>query len=161
MGFGPQTGQLFGARMSDPEHIEILRRGPRAWNALDDVALPLGERQLGPINGGPINLRSASMQRAFLRSATLTGADLEAVDLNRSQPCCPAGPSHGLELKPLSAPKPWFRAVWRTSGKLGFFQPSRAGEMGFPQPWAFRSSGNRRTFPYWTSSFFWGRNVQQ
>jgi hypothetical protein len=30
MGFGPQTGQLFGARMSDPEHIEILRRGPRA-----------------------------------------------------------------------------------------------------------------------------------
>jgi hypothetical protein len=88
-----QTRLLFGADgMTNPDHVEILRRGPRAWNSwraehpslvpqLDDAALALGERQLGPINGGPMNLRSASMQRAFLRSATLTGADLEGADL--------------------------------------------------------------------------------
>jgi hypothetical protein len=56
--------------VANSEHTEILRRGPRAWNAwrqdnpshipnLDDAALSLSERQLGPINGGPINLRSA------------------------------------------------------------------------------------------------------
>jgi len=79
--------------LADSEHIEVLRRGPKAWNAwreknpsqvpnLDDAALTLGERQLGPINGGPINLRSAHMQRAFLRSATLSAADLEAADVS-------------------------------------------------------------------------------
>jgi uncharacterized protein YjbI with pentapeptide repeats len=79
--------------LADPEHIEILRRGPRVWNAwreenpsqvpnLDDATLSLGERQLGPINGGPINLRKVSMRRAFLRSATLTEADLEAADMS-------------------------------------------------------------------------------
>jgi hypothetical protein len=79
--------------LADTEHIELLRRGPRVWNAwreenpsqvpnLDDAALTLGERQLGPINGGPINLRSAHMQRAFLRSATLSAADLQAADLS-------------------------------------------------------------------------------
>jgi uncharacterized protein YjbI with pentapeptide repeats len=79
--------------LAESEHIEILRRGPRAWNAwrdenpshvpnLDDAALSLSERQLGPINGGPINLRSARMQRAFLRSATLSEADLEAADMS-------------------------------------------------------------------------------
>ena len=79
--------------MTDSDHIEILRRGSRAWNAwreanssqipnLDDAALSLGQRQLGPINGGPTNLRSVSMQRAFLRSASLSAADLEAADLS-------------------------------------------------------------------------------
>jgi uncharacterized protein YjbI with pentapeptide repeats len=79
--------------LGDSEHIEILRRGPRAWNAwreanasqvpnLDDAALSLSQRQLGPIHGGPINLRSVSMQRAFLRSASLSAADLEAADLS-------------------------------------------------------------------------------
>jgi len=73
-------------------HIEILRRGPRAWNAwrekhpsqnpiLDYAALGLGERQFGPINGGPINLASASLRGAVLRSSTLSKADLEAADL--------------------------------------------------------------------------------
>ncbi len=81
--------------MADSEHIEILRRGPRAWNAwrednpsrvpdLDDVTLSLVERQLGTINGGPINLRSASLRRAVLRSATLTEADLEAADMSEA-----------------------------------------------------------------------------
>jgi uncharacterized protein YjbI with pentapeptide repeats len=75
------------------EHIEILRRGPKAWNAwreknpfqvpnLDNAAPTLDERQLGPINGGPINLRSARMQRAFLRFATLSAANLEAADMS-------------------------------------------------------------------------------
>jgi hypothetical protein len=79
--------------VADSEHVQILRRGPRAWNAwrrdnpsqipnLDDAALSLGERQLGPINGGPINLRSASIRRAFFRSANLSAADLEAGDLS-------------------------------------------------------------------------------
>jgi hypothetical protein len=79
--------------MADSKHVEILRRGPRAWNVwrqdnpshipnLDDAALSLSERQLGPINGGPINLRSASMQRAFFRSANLSTGDLEAADLS-------------------------------------------------------------------------------
>jgi hypothetical protein len=87
---GDHTG---GRQVADSEHVQILRRGPRAWNAwrrdnpsqipnLDDAALSLGERQLGPINGGPINLRSASMRRAFFRSANLSAADLEAGDLS-------------------------------------------------------------------------------
>ena len=81
--------------MTDSKHIEILRRGPRAWNAwrrdnpshipnLDDAALSLSERQLGPINGGPINLRSACMQRAFFRSANLSAGDLESADLSEA-----------------------------------------------------------------------------
>ena len=81
--------------MADSEHITILRRGPRVWNAwrekhpslvpnLDDADLSLSERQLGPINGGPINLRSVSLQRAFLRSATLSAADLEAANMSRA-----------------------------------------------------------------------------
>ena len=78
--------------MADSPHIEILRLGPRAWNAwreqnpsqnpiLDHAALSLGERQFGPINGGPINLRSASMRGAVLRFATLSRANLEGADL--------------------------------------------------------------------------------
>ena len=69
--------------MTEVVHIEILRRGPRAWNAwrehnpsqnpiLDYAALSLGERQFGPINGGPINLRSASLRGAVLRFVTLS-----------------------------------------------------------------------------------------
>ena len=78
--------------MANSPHIEILRRGPRAWNAwrednpsqnpnLDNAALSLGERQFGPINGGPINLRSASLRGALLRFASLSRANLEAADL--------------------------------------------------------------------------------
>src|SRR4026207_2050966 len=74
---------IMGGQVADSTHIEILRRGPRAWNAwrrdnpshipnLDDAALSLSERQLGPINGGPINLRSATIQRASFRAATLS-----------------------------------------------------------------------------------------
>ena len=78
--------------MAESTHIEILRRGPRAWNAwreespsqnpnLDYATLSLGERQFGPINGGPINLHSASMRGAVLRFATLSRANLEGADL--------------------------------------------------------------------------------
>lgn len=49
---------------------------------LDDAALSLSERQMGPINGGPINLRAALMRRAFLRSAALSAAELEAADMS-------------------------------------------------------------------------------
>jgi Pentapeptide repeats (8 copies) len=76
----------------DSEHIELLRRGPRLWNAwraenpsiipnLIGVTLSIGDRQMGPINGGPINLAHARLRHAFLRFATLTGANLEGADL--------------------------------------------------------------------------------
>jgi hypothetical protein len=76
----------------DSSHIEILRRGPRSWNAwraqnseivpnLSGLALSVGERQMGPINGGPINFSSARLRHASLRFATLTGADLSMADL--------------------------------------------------------------------------------
>ena len=79
--------------LPDPKDVEILRSGPRAWNAwrenhpstvpeLTGIALSLSERQMGPINGGPINLKSARLQGAFLRFATLSAADLEAADMS-------------------------------------------------------------------------------
>jgi uncharacterized protein YjbI with pentapeptide repeats len=75
------------------QHVEILRRGPRAWNEwraknlslvpnLSGIALSVGERQMGPINGGPINLAAARLRHASLRFATLTGADLREADLS-------------------------------------------------------------------------------
>ena len=81
------------ALLPDPKDVEILRSGPRAWNAwrennpstvpdLTGIALRLSERQMGPINGGPINLKSARLQGAFLRFATLSAADLEAADMS-------------------------------------------------------------------------------
>jgi uncharacterized protein YjbI with pentapeptide repeats len=81
------------ALLPDPKDIEILRSGPRAWNAwrenhpstvpdLTGIALSLSERQMGPINGGPINLKSARLQGAFLRFATLSAANLEAADMS-------------------------------------------------------------------------------
>ena len=76
----------------DSSHIEILRRGPRAWNAwrsenpkvvpnLSGLTLSVGQRQMGPINSGPINLSSTRLRHGSLRFATLTGADLSAADL--------------------------------------------------------------------------------
>ena len=78
--------------MSDQTHVEILRRGPRAWNAwrtdnpsapanLNGISLKLGERQLGPINGGPINLSGAQLRAAKLRYASLLNANLEGAEL--------------------------------------------------------------------------------
>jgi uncharacterized protein YjbI with pentapeptide repeats len=80
------------ALSQDSSHIEILRRGPRAWNAwrsenpevvpnLSGLTLSVGQRQMGPINGGPINLASTRLRHASLRFATLTGADLTSADL--------------------------------------------------------------------------------
>jgi hypothetical protein len=77
----------------DHQHVEVLRRGPRAWNAwraqnpsllpnLFGLTLSVGERQMGPINGGPINLAFARLRHASLRFATLTGAELEGADLS-------------------------------------------------------------------------------
>ena len=77
---------------ADSEHVELLRRGPRLWNEwratnpsivpnLVGIALSIGDRQMGPINGGPINLAHARLRHACLRFATLTGANLEGADL--------------------------------------------------------------------------------
>ena len=81
--------------MTIPEHIEILRRGPRVWNAwraenpavvpdLAGIALSIGDRQMGPINGGPINLSRALLNEATLYFATLTGADLRGSNLTNA-----------------------------------------------------------------------------
>jgi Pentapeptide repeats (8 copies) len=78
---------------ADSEHIDILRRGPAAWNAwrrqhplaipnLTRISLSVSERQMGPMNGGPINLASARLRRASLRFATLSRANLEGADLS-------------------------------------------------------------------------------
>ena len=77
---------------ADAEHVEMLRRGPRAWNAwreqnlattpnLIGIRLSASERQMGVMNGGPINLASARMRRAHLRFATLSGANLAGANL--------------------------------------------------------------------------------
>jgi hypothetical protein len=81
------------ALSADSEHVDVLRRGPRVWNAwrrqypsaipnLTRISLSVSERQMGPINGGPINLGSARLRRASLRFATLSGANLEAADVS-------------------------------------------------------------------------------
>jgi hypothetical protein len=79
--------------MSDnADHVEILRCGPRRWNAwralnptttpnLGGVRLNATERQMGVVNGGPINLASARLRRAHLRFATLTDANLTRANL--------------------------------------------------------------------------------
>jgi len=77
---------------ADAEHVEILRRGPRSWNAwreqnptttpnLTGLRLSASERQMGIMNGGPINLASVRMRRAYLRFATLSGANLAGANL--------------------------------------------------------------------------------
>jgi uncharacterized protein YjbI with pentapeptide repeats len=78
--------------LPESDHVEILRRGPKAWNAwrqqneplvpkLTGIALKFGEQQMGPISGGTIDLAYAELSGAFLRFATLTSANLEAADL--------------------------------------------------------------------------------
>ena len=81
------------ALSADSEHVEVLRRGPRLWNAwrrqhpsvipnLTRISLSVSERQMGSINGGPINLAGARLRRASLRFATLSGANFEGADLS-------------------------------------------------------------------------------
>lgn len=78
---------------ADSDHIDLLRRGPRMWNAwrrqrastipnLTRISLSVSERQMGPMNGGPINLAAARLRRASLRFATLSDANLEGADLS-------------------------------------------------------------------------------
>lgn len=79
----------------NPDHIELLRRGPRPWNEwrleapstipnLIGISLSVGGRQLGPISGGPIDLAHALLREAVLQYATLTGANLEGADLSQT-----------------------------------------------------------------------------
>lgn len=79
----------------NPDHIELLRRGPRPWNEwrleeptaipnLIGISLSVGARQLGPISGGPIDLAHALLREAVLQYATLTGANLEGADLSQT-----------------------------------------------------------------------------
>jgi uncharacterized protein YjbI with pentapeptide repeats len=77
----------------DPHHSEILRSGPKAWNAwreknpntvpdLTGLSLTSSERQLGPTHGGPLNLKAAGLRESHLRFATLSTADLQAADMS-------------------------------------------------------------------------------
>jgi len=86
-------GSVSSVVSSEPHHIELLRRGPRAWNLwraqnphitpnLTGITLSVAERQMGPINGGPVNLAEARLRHASLRFATLTNADLTGADLS-------------------------------------------------------------------------------
>jgi Pentapeptide repeats (8 copies) len=79
-------------RCGPAEWSQILRRGPRAWNAWRDdypwiipdltrIAPTLIECQLGPLSGGPINLATARLRGARLGRATLSEANLEGADL--------------------------------------------------------------------------------
>ncbi len=56
-------------------------QNPEIVPNLSGLALSVGERQMGPINGGPINLSSSRLRHASLRFSTLTGADLSMADL--------------------------------------------------------------------------------
>ena len=87
------SSRSVGGVSADPDHVDLLRRGPRVWNAwrrqhpaivpnLTRIFLSVGERQMGPMNGGPINLAGARLRRASLRFATLSGANLEGADLS-------------------------------------------------------------------------------
>jgi hypothetical protein len=78
---------------SDSHHIDLLRRGPRTWNAwraehpdtvpnLTGISLSAAERQMGQINGGPVNLAGARLRHGSLRFATLNGANLSGADLS-------------------------------------------------------------------------------
>lgn len=82
-------------RCGPAEWSEILRRGPRAWNAwrehypwiipdLAGIAPTLIECQLGPLSGGPINLATARLRGAHLGRATLSEANLEGADLSEA-----------------------------------------------------------------------------
>ena len=81
--------------MVDTDQVDLLRRGAKAWNswrqenpaAIPDIsglALPLGERQFGPVHGGPIDFRSVKLRDASLRFATLSDANLECADLSNA-----------------------------------------------------------------------------
>ncbi len=67
--------------------IHMLCQGPRTWNAwreanpgvvadLNDLHLPVSQRQFGQVQGGPINLGRAELCRAALEHATLIDANL-------------------------------------------------------------------------------------
>jgi hypothetical protein len=79
----PEAMELL--RCGPAEWTDVLRRGPRAWNAwrehypwiipdLSGIAPTLTECQLGPLSGGPINLATARLRGARLRGATLSEA---------------------------------------------------------------------------------------
>lgn len=78
--------------MPNSRHAAKLGEGARPWNAwrranaavvpdLNDLAVPVGHRQFGSVQGGPIDLSRAELCRAALEHATLIGADLTGARL--------------------------------------------------------------------------------
>ena len=108
---------------ADSEHLELLRRGPRAWNEwrrrhpttvpnLTQIALSAAERQMGPVHGGPINLASARLRRASLRFATLSGANLEEAKVAQSRRDLTA--KFSIALKEARETSYWLRLLMAT-----------------------------------------------
>ena len=115
---------------ADAEHVEMLRRGPRSWNAwreqnpttlpnLTGLRLSASERQMGVMNGGPINLASARMRRAYLRFATLSGANLAGANLAGADLTDARLDGANLANADLSKPR------WRARTYLGPGSPAR------------------------------------
>ena len=76
-------------------HAEVLRAGVRAWNVwrrehpgvvplLNDLTVPVTERQFGRAQGGPINLSRVQLCRARLNQATLIEANLMGAVLSEA-----------------------------------------------------------------------------
>jgi hypothetical protein len=88
----PQRKSEVLARTS---HVDVLRRGVRAWNrwrqenpglapVLNDLDLSVGDRQFGPAQGGPVNLSRTELCGAQLGQATLVAANMMGAVLTRA-----------------------------------------------------------------------------
>ena len=71
--------------MANPEHLEILMRGAKVWNAWREKNIhiwpDLKEADLGGLNLAEYNLRRAFLVQGNLQKANLTFADLSHADL--------------------------------------------------------------------------------
>jgi hypothetical protein len=87
--------------MADPEHLEILKQGVKAWNQWrsehEDVRpdlhtadlrhAGLGRTLLSDADLGDARLGGADFRGAFLNDAGLSGADLSRADFSRAELC--------------------------------------------------------------------------
>ena len=74
--------------MANPEHLEILKQGGKAWNFWrlrhKDVCPKLGRAELSHVGLTAADLSHADLGRAILCRADLSGADFREADLTHS-----------------------------------------------------------------------------
>jgi uncharacterized protein YjbI with pentapeptide repeats len=74
--------------MANPEHLDLLRQGVKAWNAWrakePSVSPDLGEAYLGSADLAGANLSGADLSHVALTLADLRAADLRAANLKRA-----------------------------------------------------------------------------